>query len=91
MDNMRLGGIVRCLAPWNIHNMSRHACGSNKATACEIGQRRSVGCCALYFLAAEVFASGARTVNDPIGVDLHEIVIPANVGVDESLVSPGGA
>ena len=38
-----------------------------------------------------MFSSGARAVSDPIGIDLHEVMVSAEVGIDESLISPGGA
>lgn len=90
MDNMRFGGIIRRLASRNINNMPGHAGGGNEAATREIGQFRSIDCCPFFFLAAKVFPSGACAINDAISINFHEIMVSADVRVDERFISPGG-
>lgn len=84
-----LGRVVNGLTPRDVDDVSRHASCGDKATALEIFELRTVDRCSLLLLSSKMSPSGVGAVDNPISVDLHEIMVSPNVRIDERFISPG--
>lgn len=84
-------GIVDGLATRNVHNVAGHARRGDEASALKAVQLGPINRRPLQLLPAKMPASSMRAIHDAVGVDLHEVMVSADISVDKCLVAPRNA
>ena len=91
VDDTGLGGVVGSLQLGDVGNVAAHAGGGDEASVGEALELLAVDGGALPLLATEVGADGTGGEEGAIHVGVHDLVVMAEIGVQQGARLPGEA
>ena len=91
MDNTSLGGIVRRLQLWNIHNRTTHARRPDKAAVLEVLELLAIAVNTLEFLPTPDPPSGTGTEERAVEIGSDDFAVMFDFAVDGGTLGPWDA